>query len=303
MAVKQESLFIPDGEHQLHLRHIVSDSNAESDHKPVVFMVHGAIENGKIFYTEKGKGLACYLAEHGFDVYVMDLRGRGESIPRIRPFDDYGQTETILHDLPLLFNYIHARCEQPIHLIAHSWGGVLLTSMLARFPEMLPNVASKTYFGTKRSISVFNTRKFFTVDMFWNRLARLVAKKKGYLPAAKMNFGSDDETIKSLEQSVAWVKRGDWVDTDDQFDYRHACEAINWPPTWHITAINDTVLGHPVDVKRFADEAGQSNARMTLLSKENGNKHDYDHIDMLTHKLAVEDHFPDVVSWLKQASQ
>ena len=46
-----------------------------------VFLLHGSIENGRIFYSENNKGLAPFLARNGYDVYVGDLRGRGKSKP------------------------------------------------------------------------------------------------------------------------------------------------------------------------------------------------------------------------------
>ena len=76
--MQQESIFIANDGQQLHLRHIWTKPGGVP-----IFMLHGLIENGLIFYTEKGKGLACYLAEQGFDVYVADLRGRGKSTPMI----------------------------------------------------------------------------------------------------------------------------------------------------------------------------------------------------------------------------
>ena len=82
-VIHQESLFIQDDGYQLHLRHISKNSAGTP-----ILMLHGAIENGLIFYTEKGKGLACYLAAQGFDVYVADLRGRGQSTPIINPDSD-----------------------------------------------------------------------------------------------------------------------------------------------------------------------------------------------------------------------
>ena len=47
--INQESLFLPQGEHQLHLRHIWKKKGGIP-----VFMLHGVIENGLIFYTKKG---------------------------------------------------------------------------------------------------------------------------------------------------------------------------------------------------------------------------------------------------------
>ena len=63
-----DSLYLPtiDGE-TLHLKRIHSNGQGIP-----VFMVHGSIENWKIFYTDKGKGFAPFLAQHGFDVFVAD---------------------------------------------------------------------------------------------------------------------------------------------------------------------------------------------------------------------------------------
>ena len=73
--MQQQSLFIKDGRHQLHIRRIAVQQGGT----PVLMLHVGTIENGKIFYTESGKGLACYLAEQGFDVFVADFRGKGKS--------------------------------------------------------------------------------------------------------------------------------------------------------------------------------------------------------------------------------
>ena len=146
--MQQESIYITEGEEQLHLRHIWQRKGGVP-----IFMLHGLIENGFIFYTEKGKGLACYLAGQGFDVYVADLRGRGKSLPAINSQSTFGQHETITCDIALFLEKIQSINPQKMHLIAHSWGGVLISSFLARYPNWLDKVHSKTCFGTKRVVT------------------------------------------------------------------------------------------------------------------------------------------------------
>ena len=289
----QESIFIPQGEHQLHLRHIWQKKGGTP-----VFMLHGVIENGLIFYTKKGKGLACYLAEQGFDVYVADLRGRGESVPLIDKNAEHGQFEAITQDIPLFINTIYQKTEQKIHLVAHSWGGVLLASALARFPKMTQRIRSKTCFGTKRMVTVKSLEKLVKVNIGWNNLAPKLARKKGFLDAKKHGIGSDNETKRSLADSVAWVKKSQWHDPTDGFDYFQAAKLIDWPPTWHFTGSNDRVLGHAKDVNIFIKEYNPK-AKFTLLSKSYGNMQNYDHINILTHPNARLDHFPQLVTWLK----
>jgi len=296
LPVIQESLYIEDEHHQLHLRHIYSKTGG----KPVL-MLHGTIENGKIFYTESGKGLACFLANQGFDVFVADFRGKGKSIPSLKEDPEHGQFEVITRDIPLFLDFLSNRCQQKLHVICHSWGGVLFASSLARYPNRVEQIASNICFGTKRAIYQKNMNKFLKVDLFWSRLAPQIAKRKGYIDAVKLKFGADNESHQFLLQSVKWVKPNDWHDPLDSFDYHTAAKQLIWPPTWHITGVNDDLLGHASDVKAFIKESN-IDADFSLLSKQAGNKVDYDHIDILTHRDAAADHFPEVVSWINKYS-
>jgi predicted alpha/beta hydrolase len=268
---------------------------------PPVLMLHGAIENGRIFYSESGKGLAPYLANNGFDVFVADLRGHGKSTPPIDRSSRFGQTESITEDIPACIEAVRRlRGPVPQQWVAHSWGGVLFTSVLARFPEYTKLVNSQVYFGSKRTIRVWNIQRILKVGLVWNGICPFACRLAGYLPARQLRIGSDSETAKSYRQSAAWVRDDAWIDSDDDFDYGAAVKTISLPPTWHIAAQNDRALGHPRDVRAFMESTGRQECRYTLLSRTNGNRHDYDHISMLTHPDAVSDHFPRVLEWLQQ---
>ncbi|NVK24975.1 MAG: alpha/beta fold hydrolase [Gammaproteobacteria bacterium] len=304
-TVQQESLFVEQGHHKLHLRHIWCDSEAgvelERHTGTPILMVHGAIENGLIFYTKKGKGLACYLAQQGFDVYVADLRGRGLSTPAIHEDPEHGQHESIVEDIPALAHFIKQKTQQDMHIVCHSWGGVLTSSAMTRNSELRDSVKSLLCFGTKRQVTVWNLERLLKVELFWHRAAQWITKRKGYLDAVKLKAGSDNETHKTLTQGANWVKRSQWVDSEDGFNYANAAQSTEWPPTWHITGVSDKVLGHAQDVQLFIKESNQ-NAKFSNLSKAIGNALDYDHINILTHPKAVNDHFPEVAEWLKQHS-
>ena len=271
---------------------------------PPLLMLHGAIENGHIFYSDSGKGLAPYLARNGFDVYVIDLRGHGSSTPAIGRNSPYGQTEAIREDIPACIaavKKIRGRVRQ--QWLAHSWGGVLFSSLLARYPQYAAEVDSLVYFGSKRTIRVWNWHRIAKVDLVWRWLCPLACALFGYLPARQLRIGSDSETSKFYRQSAAWVKSDAWIDSDDGFDYGTAIGAVPLPPVWYIAAQNDFALGHPRDVRDFMASAGEQESRYTCLSRSNGNRHDYDHINMLTHPDAVTDHFPHILEWLRHHRQ
>ncbi|ARD23414.1 MULTISPECIES: alpha/beta hydrolase [Shewanella] len=293
--MKQESHFLPYRDGKLHLRHI-KPSMPIASREPIL-MLHGAMSNGRVFYSPSGRGLACYLAEQGYDVYVLDTAGRGLSEPRINASYSLGQTEVILEQIPLAHQFILSQTgADKVHWCAHSWGGVLMASCYIRFESLRPEVASFVTFGTKRTIKVKSLRKTMMVDVFWNRLAPLMTQYQGYLAADKYRIGMDNESRQSLLQTIDWVG-GDWVDAEDHFDYSEAVKGISWPKTWFIAAQKDYVLGNPRDVKDMMLECGLENADYTLLSKRKGFKRDYTHGGMLTDKVAVLDHFPLVSDW------
>lgn len=266
-----------------------------------VFMLHGAIENGCIFYSNSHKGLAPYLAEQGYDVFVADIRGHGQSSPAINSHADYGQTDTIVYEIPEFINKIIAlKGDCPQFWVAHSWGGVLLSAFLARFPQYQSYVAASVYFATKRRIRVWNVHRVLVISIVWNTLCRLLAHFYGYLPAKSWHIGADNETAKFHLDCIHWVKQDTWCDTEDGFDYGKAIRSADMPPILYFAAANDKCLGHPKDVKRFMRESGENNAKYRLLGKGKGNLHDYNHINLLTHPDAKNDHFPEVIKWFQR---
>jgi alpha-beta hydrolase superfamily lysophospholipase len=268
----------------------------------VIFMLHGSIENGRIFFSNSGKGLAPYLAAQGFDVYVADLRGRGESKPTIGRDSDYGLTESITQEIPLfLEKIVELRGMTPQHWIAHSWGGVLLASYFARYEKYRGLLKSQVYFGTKRRVTVNNIKKIFLLDIIWNFLGRILVSLYGYLPAKKWHIGSDNETRKSFYQTKKWVEPSPWQD-EDGFDYATAMQKLSIPPTLCVIGAKDMVLGHQQDVALFNQEMGEEQTSVLYLAMSNGFLHDYDHINMLTHRDAPRDHFPRIVKWLQNSS-
>lgn len=263
-------------------------------------LVHGSIENGRIFYSKSGKGYAPYLAANGYDAYVLDLRGRGESRPPIGPDSTFGSRESIWEDIPAAFQFIRAlRGDVPVNFVSHSWGGVLMLAFLAR-PTVELNIGAMVFFGTKRHISVWNLRKWFYIDIVWKRWSRMIIRKRGFLDAKAKKIGSDNESKGSFEETDFWVVSPDWRHWDEDFDFAAALQTRKLPPILYLTGKSDTVLGHIKDVRRLAEETGAQEREIMLLGKSEGNLHDYGHIDLLTHKDAVRDHFPKTLEWFRK---
>ncbi|MBN8445734.1 MAG: alpha/beta fold hydrolase [Gammaproteobacteria bacterium] len=298
MKHSQSSSYLDLGHYKLHLRNLVPLKPSQAP----VLMLHGAIENGRIFYSHSGKGFGCFLADQGFPTYCADFAGRGLSQPRVKDGLAHSQNQLICADIPALINELYELHQQPLHIVCHSWGGVVLVASLLRFAELRSKVQSLVCFGTKRQITGQSLQRKLQIDLVWNRLAPWLCRKFGHLPAKKLRLGADDEPTQYLLDTIAWIKPSAFCDVSDGFNYEAAASDLaHWPRSKFIAAVNDKVLGHAVDVQHFMREAGLAAAEFSLLAKANGNAEDYDHISMLTHPAATKDHFPELAKWLQQA--
>jgi pimeloyl-ACP methyl ester carboxylesterase len=293
--VRTESHFIElvNG-NRLHLKRFFTNQNS-----PPVLMLHGSIENGNIFYSSSGKGLAPFLCKNDFDVFVPDLRGRGDSTPRISRDSNFGLSEILREDIPAFIQKVkQLKGDTPQHWIAHSWGGVLLLAYLAKNPSSV-KLSSIVFFATKRRISVLNIKRIYMIDLWWNWLARLFILRYGYLPAKEFKMGSDNESAQTHKETNKWIYDKNWLDWRDDFDYAAKLRSMNLPPILSLAGIGDKVLGHPKDAQLLLEEIGLTKECLKTLSTKNGNLHNYGHIDILTHVDCTKDHFPLAAQWMR----
>lgn len=281
------------GEDRLYMAELPVQGPAK---EPLLF-IHGALENGRVFYTEKGKGLAPYLQKRGHPCFILDLRGRGRSTPPLSRNSTFGQFDYLDHDIPEALRKIKAITgAKEISFVSHSWGGVLVNSFLLKSPTWIPEIKSLVHVSVKRRVSVFNIHRLFYIDLMWAIVGTLFLWIKGHLP--KNAFGPEGESYQSLKDSQRWVYSKAWMDKEHGLDYPFLARQHNLPRALYLTGKRDHCLGHIQDVTNFALESGHSEEDIHLLSREKGNARDYGHVDILTAKEAKDDHFPMIADFL-----
>ncbi len=264
-----------------------------------VLLIHGSMEDARIFYSKKGKGFGLFLASKGFDVFVPDMAGKGHSTPKVSRKFRHSQSDTLEYEIPAYIAYIERIYpDKEIRLGAHSWGGVLLLAWYAINGEGY-RIGPMVFFGSKRRISVFSAKRFFMVDIMWTLVGMICTALAGYLPVKALGLGSENEPAALYHGVTRWVYARKWRDRATGFNYLKALQSMNLPPILYYAGINDHVMGHPVDVEKLMNEAGSENAQFILLGKHFGNLHDYGHIDILTAKTCPGDHFIQAAQWLR----
>ena len=269
-----------------------------------VFMLHSTLEDGSTFFSDEGTGLACYLARQGYDVYVADLRGKGKSWPQVSSRSSFGTHQAITEDIPALLNKIVIkRGRVPQIWIGHGWGSVLMCSYYARFGEQLCPVSRMAHFGARRQISTFNPSKKFYINFLWLKLSSWLVRISGYLPAKTLRLGRCNESQGNYRDYLSWSLHNDWSDSEDGFCYGEAICEQQLPPSFYFASEGDKAYGDPADVRQFMKELGPHDGRMLVLSRKSGNLRDYNHLEIVNHEDAEQDHFPLLLEWLRDTCE
>ena len=304
---------LPTGD-QLHMKRLRVAS--DSSYATPVFMLHGVVEDGRIFYSPRGGGLAYFLAQQGFDVFVVDLRGKGSSWPSLNrgkssksrgeetePSNEtYGAYEVVTQDLPALINEMRMLTGGlPWIWVTHGWGGVLATAHLARYPERATGILGVVHFASRRTVKVNSFRKRVLLDWWWNRWGQWLVRYKGYLPARFWGYGVSDEAAGIHQDMITWSNQDEWVDQNDGFDYRSAVLLMSEKPaSLYFASVTDSGFADKDDIRDFMKHHGEHDGRLVLLGKALGNRRDYNAVEMLVHEDAQEDHFPLMLNWMME---
>ncbi|MDT3402020.1 alpha/beta hydrolase [Mucilaginibacter terrae] len=110
----------------------------EGKPKGIVLIIHGLNSHGGYY-----QNFAAELVDNGFEVYAMDLAGRGRSEGERYYIADY---HNVFADIDVLMNIASAACpSKPVFLFGHSAGGVFASAYAIENQFKLQGLISESF--------------------------------------------------------------------------------------------------------------------------------------------------------------
>jgi pimeloyl-ACP methyl ester carboxylesterase len=290
-----------------------------------VLLVHGIASNRLSFDLTDRLSLAMSLCRAGFDTWVMDLRGRGDSVrPKLFSglrydwsFDEYAE-----RDLPAAVREVlRATGKKRLHLVGFSVGALACYAYLSGLRGETP-VASLCSMAGPTSFKRLD--KFLSAGLIrslrWLRhrwLMRVLAPGSGYLHPSPLQLIYNPENTEGATQRRAMVNAvanfarnellqySDWIrndvfrSIDQRRDYRSELGRIV-VPTMFIAGARDPFAA-PDAVKETVDACiGVAEKEFRICSRAQGLRTNYGHFDLLLGRDAPDEIYPMVERWLAQ---
>jgi pimeloyl-ACP methyl ester carboxylesterase len=287
---------------------------------PAAMLLHGMAANHVAFHFP-GRSLAAWLAQQGFDCYLPDLRGHGDSDwPRL----DWWIDEYLSEDLPVILDAIRAHSgRERVHWVGHSLGGLLLFCYGILHPEA--PIASGVTLGTALDYRIGSTsfRHLLKIRVLLERLSAipygtavhlLSPLLGGRLTAAMDTLTAwppniEPEIFRRIQAlcfhtvpvsllaslSTLFGRRG--LRTRDRTVYFLEKAGRFRIPLKLIGGSRDRQISAPA-VRQTANLVAGP-AEVCIFGREHGELEDYGHWDLILGRRATTEVWPGIVTWLR----
>lgn len=288
-----------------------------------VLLCGGLAANRFSFDLGEGASLARHLAEHGWDVWVMELRAHGRSpTPWYGWWYGWGLDEHVERDLPAAVDAVRDATGAPdVHFVGHSLGGILMYAHAARGGDRLRSGvavgASLDYTGSSSWFHRVDQLAFLRavlravpIGFFAAVTSPLAARGPSRLDEFNIHWGNIDPPLyrrlnaigfhtvsaKVLAQLATAFRPGGLRDGRGA-PYVDGLGDTTLP----ILAVAGTVDRQcpPAAARQTLEAVGHDDTRLAVFGEAHGHGDDYAHIDLLLGLRAREEVYPVIEQWLE----
>jgi pimeloyl-ACP methyl ester carboxylesterase len=309
-----------------------SEPGAGNEAPPVILCPGMGLSGALFDLFDRGGdsgSLAKHLSSRGFDVWVLDPRGRGLSTrPRLfgsRParwiFDDYAD-----FDVPSALDEVkRVTGSTRVSWVGFGLGALVLFAMLAkkaRASEIAAFVGlASPLFFRRSAMNLLPKGGGFTLARWACRpwILHLASPLLGRLAPFRLKLlqnldNLDSSTIRcalvnasvrvtraEARQYAGWFHQDRFDSADMKTDFRKGASELT-APALLIHGVRDP-LAPPEDIQATLEALTQSSEKKAVLaSRSESMSGNYGHLDLLLGRMAPKDIYPLIESWLARGS-
>jgi len=315
--------------------------NSTKKKNPVI-LCHGLMGTKEYFKQNDEESIVYQLTKEGYEVYVLDLRGRkseglnerGEKDSSTTPgywfgkiYNDYSFDDYARYDVDAAITYVLAVTKaEKVNWIGHSMGGMVI---YARSGSMGENrISNLVTIGSPFSFP-FKPKKLDLLSLLEPPLKVLptvpvgsLAEFSSWTPFDYYYFMSlyyypenmDKEQVRRLtrfganNESPKVFKQfangmGKWNFESEDRKLKYTDQVSNITIPVLLVAGRRDHLGSPYIVRHVYEKLGSKDKTIMMISRADGHTEDYGHIDLVAGKGIVKDVVPGIISWMNERNK
>ncbi len=253
-----------------------------------IILIHGAFSNKGIWLDSHLHGAARILLENGFDPWMLEMRGHGDS-PENNLFLKNSLELYAQYDLPAIQAFVNEQTQQKAVWLGHSSGGVCIATALAGNHLKTENISAIALFGAQVSrypwvIYLPLVRTFIRT---W-----LLTKKH----IMNVKLGPEVEPRGVAQEYVRWSGIFSRWKSIKGLSYWKSIQNVTLPV---IAFAAKKDKGDPAKYCEKLLNAFSGEKQFHLLAKSKGFSIDYSHGKMVKSEQADQEVWPLLIKWLK----
>jgi pimeloyl-ACP methyl ester carboxylesterase len=300
--------------------------------KRPIILCHGILANRRFFELEGEGSLPAVLARAGFDVWLVDLRGRrdgGAPKGHAGAFFggyDYDVDSFMRDDMDALLAYVIARTGAPnVTWLGHSLGGMIAYARLGTIGD--PRIGALITVGSPGLFAPASHHmlRLYEISGALSFLPTLPVESAAWLDGALglplapglvtdtifqpenlphatyralEEVAVADPSLPELRQLVRGIRGGDYVSADGRVSYTAALSAIRTPALVVVGRADE--LADPLVGRAVFERLGSSDKELVIAGKAEGFGVDFGHVDLLVGPAARREIYPRIVHWLEE---